>query len=190
MTAYLLAGPAQEPVSLAEARAFLRLDGDAEDALVQTLVTAARLHVEAITARAMIAQTWRLVLDAWPPDGAVRLPVGPALSLVAVTAFDDQDDPHELGPDQFTLDAQTPRLLLPARIEGMPTLRRRLGLEIDWVAGFGETAEAVPADLRHAMLVLVAYWFDNRDAVMVAGSGAVVPRGFDRLVAGHRQVRL
>lgn len=76
MTAYLLAGPAQEPVSLAEARAFLRLDGDAEDALVQTLVTAARLHVEAITARAMIAQTWRLVLDARPPDGAVRLPEG------------------------------------------------------------------------------------------------------------------
>ena len=37
MISYLLAGPAVEPLALAEARAWLRLDTEAEDALVTTL---------------------------------------------------------------------------------------------------------------------------------------------------------
>jgi len=190
MTAYLLAGPAEEPVSLVEAKAFLRLDDTAEDALVETLVTAARLHVEGTTARATVAQSWRLVLDEWPLDREIRLPVGPLLTLSAVTVFDDEGDPTELALGQFETDAATPRLLLPADIDGLPVMRERQGIEIDYVAGFGLDGAAVPADLKHAMLSLVAYWFANRDAVIVAGSGAVVPPGFDRLVAGYRQVRL
>ena len=46
--------------------------------------------------------------------------------------------------------------------------------------GYGAEPEDVPVDLRQALLVLVAYWFEHRDAVIVAGSGAVVPAGFDR----------
>ena len=80
--------------------------------------------------------------------------------------------------------------MLPRSIEGAPALQPRLGLEIDYVAGHGENAAAAPADLRHACLVLVGYWFENRDAVIVAGSGAVVPAGFDRLVAPYRRVSL
>jgi uncharacterized phiE125 gp8 family phage protein len=165
MTAYLLAGPAEEALSLA----------------------AARLHVEGTTARATVAQSWRVVLDRWPLDGEVRLPVGPVLSLAGVTAFDAAGDPNELGLSQFTVGAGDV-LLLPAEVEGMPVLRERQGLEIDYVAG--EATEDVPADLRQAMLALVAYWYANRDAVIVAGSGAVVPAGFDRLVANYRRVRL
>jgi uncharacterized phiE125 gp8 family phage protein len=188
MISYLLAGPAEEPVSLGEAKAFLRVDDTGEDALVATLVTAARLHVESVTARAMIFQSWRLVLDAWPQERTLALPVGPVESLAGVTGFDQDDDPHELELTQFSV--QAGRLMLPRDIEGMPATRQRLGIEIDYVAGHGETTADVPADLKHAMLVLVGYWFENRDAVIVAGSGAVVPAGFDRLVAPYRQVRL
>ncbi|WP_162783826.1 baseplate multidomain protein megatron [Devosia naphthalenivorans] len=57
MTSYLLAGPAGEPVSLAEAKAFLRVDDGAEDGLIGTLIGAARLHVEGVTGRALLAQS-------------------------------------------------------------------------------------------------------------------------------------
>lgn len=190
MTAYLLAGPAEEPVALAEAKAFLRLDDDAEDALVATLIAAARLHIEGTTARAMLAQTWRLVLDAWPAGREVPLPVGPALSLVAVTAYDDDGEAHALELTQFELETSAPRLLLPPEVAGMPVLQDRHGIEIDYVAGYGESAADVPADLRQALLALVAYWFEQRDAVVIAGSGSVVPAGFERLVAPYRRARL
>ena len=188
MISYLLAGPAEEPVSLADAKAFLRVDDSAEDALITTLATAARLHVESVTARAMLFQSWRLVLDAWPAERTIALPVGPVHELTAVTALDQDDEPHELELGQFSV--QAGRLMLPRAIDGAPALRERLGLEIDYVAGYGEDASAAPADLRHACLVLIGFWFENRDAVIVAGSGAVMPAGFDRLVAPYRRVAL
>lgn len=188
MTAYLLAGPAEEPVSLAEAKAFLKLDDDGEDALVTTLIGAARLHVEGVTGRALLAQSWRIVLDDWPESGVVKLPVTPLMAVTAVTATDSNGVSHELPLNQFRSDAD--RLLVPHVVVGMPSLQERQGIEIDYVAGFGTEAEEVPADLRQAMLGLVAHWFEHRDAVIVAGSGAVVPSGFDRLVSRHKRVRL
>jgi len=188
MTSYLLAGPAQEPVTLAEAKAFLRLDDSAEDGLVSTLITAARLHVEGITGRALMAQDWRVVLDAWPPDRSVRLPVTPLMSVTKITAYDGEGIGHEIPVAQFW--PENGRLLLPLNVAGMPVLRERQGIEVDYRAGFGEATSDVPADLRQALLALVGYWFEHRDAVIVAGSGAVVPSGFHRVIAPYRSVRL
>lgn len=188
MTSYLLAGPAVEPVSLAEAKAFLRLDEAAEDGLVTTLIGAARLHVEGVTGRALVAQSWRLVLDAWPEAEAVRLPVAPLLSLTAVTAIDADGASHALSLGQFRTEPE--RLLLPGVVVGLPDLQGRHGIEIDYVAGYGTAAGAVPADLRQAVLGLVAHWFEHRDAVIVAGSGAIIPSGLDRTLTPYRRVRL
>lgn len=124
MISYLLAGPAEEPVSLVEAKAFLRLDAGAEDALVTTLIAAARLHVEGTIGRAMVRQGWRLVLDAWPAERVVRLPVAPLLELTAIRVFDEQDDEHVLGLGQFRAETRVApaRLLLPGTVAGMPVL--------------------------------------------------------------------
>jgi len=157
MTSYLIAGPGEEPVSRAEAKAFCRIDGDAEDALLDALIAAARLHVEGLTGRALVTQTWRLVLHRPPP--VVALPVLPAVELLA-------------APDGAVLEGECVRLA---------TLPETLTL--DYVAGYGDPT-AVPADLRQAVLTLVAHWFEYRDAVTVA------PLGFERLVATYRRARL
>ena len=98
------------------------------------------------------------------------LPVGPVMSLTAITAYDDEGDPHEIALAQFSETEVAPaRLLLPRTVEGMPALRERQGIEIDYAAGYGADREDVPADLRQALLVLVAYWYEHRDAVIMAG---------------------
>ena len=188
MTSYLLAGPAEEPVSLGQAKAFLKVDDEAEDGLITTLIGAARLHVEGVTGRALLAQSWRSVLDDWPANGWVKLPVGPLISVTAITAYDGDGEAHALGLGQFL--SEPDRLIVPHSVAGMPVLQERQGIEVDFVAGFGSEPEDVPADIRQALLALVSYWFEHRDAVIVAGSGSVVPSGFDRLVARHKRVRL
>jgi uncharacterized phiE125 gp8 family phage protein len=190
MTAYLLAGPAEEPVSLAEAKAFVRVDDAAEDGLIATLIAAARLHIEGTTARALVAQSWRLVLDCWPVTRRVKLPVAPLISLTAITAYDATGDDHEIELAQFGTEAAAPLLLLPDTIEGMPNLRERQGIEIDYVAGYGADAADVPADLRQALLGLVAYWFENRDLGAASGMAGPAPNGFERLIAPYRRARL
>jgi uncharacterized phiE125 gp8 family phage protein len=188
MTSYLLAGPAEEPVSLAEAKAFLKVDDTAEDGLITTLIGAARLHVEGVTGKALLAQSWRIVLDDWPEGGAVKLPVSPLIAVTAITAVDDHGGSHDIALAQFL--SEPDRLIVPRVVTGMPVLQERQGLEIDYVAGFGTEPEDVPADLRQALLGLVAHWFEHRDAVIVAGSGVVIPSGFDRAVARYKRVRL
>jgi len=176
---------------LAEARAFLRVDGTDEDGFLTTLIAAARLHVEGITGQAMISQSWRFVLDGWPGRRTIALPVGPVRELLAVTAYGLDGTPTDLALGQFQLETGPARqLFLPAIVEGMPVTRPHNGIEIDYVAGFGDDADDVPPDLRHAVLTLIGYWFEHRDAVVIAGSGAVVPAGFDRLVTAYRPVRL
>lgn len=188
MTSYLLAGPVEEPVSLAEAKAFLKVDDSAEDGLITTLIGAARLHVEGVTGRALLAQSWRIVLDDWPENGVVKLPLSPLLSVTSIAAIDGNGASHDIPLGQFR--SEPDRLLLPRVVVGMPGLQERNGIEIDYVAGFGSEPEEVPADLRQALLGLVAHWHEHRDAVLIAGSGSVVPTGFDRIVAPYKKVRL
>jgi len=192
MTAYLLAGPAQEPVSLAETKVFLRVDGGEEDGLISTLIAAARLHIESLTNRVLIEQTWRVVLDCWPPDRIINLPVAPFRALVQILTYDLEGTSTALALAQFQSEAKVApaRLFLPPAIDGAPVLRARGGIEIDYVAGYGVSPQDVPVDLRQALITLVAYWFEHRDAVLIAGSGSVVPTGFDTLVLAYRTVRL
>ncbi len=84
MTPILLSGPAIEPVSLAEAKAWLRVDHSSDDDLVSALLTAARLTLEAWARLMFITQSWRLVYDAWPAGAVLPVPCrGFASGLVA-----------------------------------------------------------------------------------------------------------
>lgn len=188
MISTLLTGSAGEPVSLAEMKLTLRLDGDAEDALVGRLLTTARLHVSAVTGRALLTETWRLALDTVPRDRVVRLPVSP---LVAVTAL------RALGDDGAATDWPTTGLVLaksPALIvlpEGVVAADRRaqLGIEVDYEAGYGAATD-VPADLKQAVAMLVGHWFEHREAAVVDVTATELPLGVHALLAPYREVRL
>jgi uncharacterized phiE125 gp8 family phage protein len=64
MTPLLTFAPQTEPLSLEEAKSWLRVDTGDEDQLIQSLIVSARLAVEAATNRLLINQHWRLLLDA------------------------------------------------------------------------------------------------------------------------------
>lgn len=66
MALKLTTAPAVEPVTLSEAKAHLRLDISDDDALITTLITAARVHAENVCRRAFVTQKWDLYLDSWP----------------------------------------------------------------------------------------------------------------------------
>ncbi len=191
MTSYLVAGPVDEPISLVQAKAHLRIEDDAEDGLIESLIAAARTHLEAITGRALLRQTWRVVLDAWPKDKIVQLPVSPVIEIDAIRIFDDAGQAHHLSAAGFMFDGKSMPawLIVPDMIAGFP-LRRKMAIEIDFIAGFGDESHDLPNDLVQALLTLVAYWYENRDAVIVSGAGAVAPAGFDRLVSAYKRVRL
>ena len=181
----LLAAPSAEPVTLAEAKAWLRLDGDADDALVAALIVAARKSLEAMTRRLFVTQGWRVTLDAWPADGQVRLPFAPLQSVSAIRVYDVNDAAATLSPSQWRVRgaADDPAV---AVIGPCPTPGRAFaGVEIDAVYGYGGAADA-PEPLRQAMLMLVAAWFECRGD----GETLAIPAAARVLIAPCVRLRL
>lgn len=162
MNPIALAGPVVEPVSLAEMKTYLRLDGAEEDEIVSALVVAARVTVELQARLALIAQSWRCVLSAWPGERRVRLPRQPVLAVEAVRVSNDSGPETILAPEQYRIenDGEVAHLVIG---RGAPEpLGSPPRIEIDLSCGFGASPSAVPEPLRLAIRRLVAFWFEHR----------------------------
>lgn len=159
--------PPAEPITLGAAKAFLRVDHDDEDALIQTLITAARERLEAHLNVAMITRLMRLVL---PKGGTIKLPRWPVSSVdrVTINGAETQDfaAAFRCRPAQITVPTSEP-------------------VEIDFRAGYGVSPDAVPAPLRQALLLIVARGFEHRD-----GSVGTMPMMVDALTMPYRVVGL
>ena len=188
MSLALLVPAASEPVSLTEAKAWLRLETDDEDDLVQSLIVAARRTIETATSRALVTQTWRLTLDrgcAFPPRG-VSIPMAPIMSVVAVRMHDDDGTLQLLAAEDYAIVGgfDDARLVFTQSASN----RAAEPSQIDVVAGYGGAAD-VPQPLRQAILMLVARWFENRGDGDTPNAGDL--RGaVHALIAPYRRVRL
>lgn len=189
MTSVLVTPPAVEPLALADMKTVLRVDGDAEDATIEGLLAAARTHVEGLTGRALITQAWRIYLDEWPRSGITRLHPAPVASVDAVTLYDEDGFASLLDPADYDVDtAQAPgRLRLRQR---QCPQRAMNGIEIDLTAGYGAEPGNVPAPLRQAIRMLVAFWFEHREAAQLAVVSAPVAHGVAGLVNPYRVLRV
>jgi len=188
MPAYLVTAPAAEPLSLADAKAFLRVEHSDDDAIITSLVSAARNHVEALTRCALITQTWRLVLDRWPDGGRIVPRIGPLRSLAAVRVFNAAGEANEIDPEIFVIDAAAGSLASPAWSLPVPG-RSVAGIELDIEVGYGAAVD-VPQRLLHAIRMLVAHWYENRGLIAIGSSVAMMPASVNAMIASHRVLSL
>lgn len=189
MGSFLLTGPAAEPLSLGEAKTFLRVEHNADDQLITALIAAARLHVEAQAQAALITQSWRLTLDGWPCQGRVRVRPGPLQALAAARVFDMQGHAQALDTQAFVPDPGAATLSFIPWALPVPG-RIAAGIELDVTVGFGDAASDVPEPLRQAIRLLAAHWYENRGLVTGAGQTAVLPATAAALIAPYRMLVL
>ena len=184
MTLFPTAPPAAEAVTLVEAKAHLRVDGNDEDALISQLITVAREHIERETGLVLIAGPFRLCLDHWPDDGVIRIGCGPVREVTGVTVYDGEGSPSAVSLADHLLDGEA----RPARLwlrEPLAPGRMLNGVEIDFTGGFGSRGADVPDTLKRAMLLHIASMFAVRGAGLVAAQGAAMPAGYERLIAPY-----
>lgn len=185
MPSILLSGPAIEPWSVAEAKSFLRAENDDDDTVIASLIAAARSHVEAMTRCALIAQTWRFVLDRWPKDGCVKLGRGPLRTLVAARIYDSAGNASAVDAETFVLD-KTAGVIASSGWALPAPGRAAAGIELDVEIGFGTGATDVPDVLRHAVRTLVAHWYENRGLIAIGQSVAMMPASVSAMIASYR----
>lgn len=190
MSLVMMTPPAAEPVSVAEAKEFLRVDGSNEDVLIASLLLTSRLHVEAALSIALISQSWTLVLDLWPDAPAVEIPLSPVQSVASVRVMNASGSAVTVPAESYAVDISSRpgrviwkngRALQPGVSAG--------GIEIDFTAGFGNAA-SVPAPLKHAILMLTAHWYEHRDPQEIGSEGARIPDAVSDLIKPFRTIRL
>lgn len=189
MTYALIAPPVAEALTLADVKAHLRIDQADEDDLLAGLIAAAREHLERTTGLALISQAIRLYLDRWPQAGVIEMTRGPVQAISEVRIYDAAGVETTVDLSGHVLDgaSRPARLWLRSRPSPGQALN---GVEIDFIAGFGEAGADVPDTLKRAMLVHIAAMYEFRGAVAVDMQPGVVPDGYARLVVPFAMRRL
>lgn len=179
--------PAAEPVSLAEAKAHLRVTHADDDAYLSRLIAAARRAVEQVTGLRLITQGWSLFVDRWPDCPALPLQLSPVTAIGDIIVYGSDDTPATVDPAHYYLDHASRPSRVVLRDDRTPPRGGRPvnAVEVRFTAGFGSAAD-VPDELHQAILLTLAHWFDHRGD----GEGGALPLSASELLHAHRPVRL
>jgi uncharacterized phiE125 gp8 family phage protein len=180
MSLQLNTPPAAEPVTLDQAKAWLRVEsGDDEDALIASLIPAARARCEWHTGRAFVTQGWTLWCDG--PVSCLDIPLPPLQAVTAVTLYDRDGNATVLASDAYVVDLAGSRLALKA---WPANLRAANSVAVAFTAGYGGAAD-VPAPLCAAILQIVSALYEHR-----GGDTVPTPDNALALLAPYRTIKL
>ena len=155
MALSLVTAAALEPISLAEAKAYCRIDVDDENDLVDGLIRAGREWIEAFTHRALMTQTWDEKRSQFPSDvDVIVLPLAPLISVTSITYLDTAGATQTWSSALYTVDAPAgpharPGWVYPIYGGIFPATQAiEHAVTIRFVAGYGATAVTVPPVIR------------------------------------------
>jgi uncharacterized phiE125 gp8 family phage protein len=178
----LKTAPTVEPVTKAEIKQHLRLDGSEDDGYLDGLIAAARKHAETATGRALITQTWYARLDGFPR--IIRLPWPTLQTVTAVTYIDSNGTTQTLAATEYTVNTYSePGTIIEAYGKSWPSTRDVENcVTVEYTCGYGATAASVPEGIRHAIKMLVAHWYRVREPIITGTIVADTPMAVDMLL--------
>jgi uncharacterized phiE125 gp8 family phage protein len=143
--------PVTEPITLAEAKEYARIDGSTEDTLVTSLIKAARLHCESYMGKAIIRKT--VTIDSFSFPYQWQIPYGPLVSASDITKV-------------VTLDQNNVETALnyQVNIGSFPKIAITSGeqsfkFKMVYTAGF----TTVPEDIKLAVKIMVNTLYERRE---------------------------
>jgi uncharacterized phiE125 gp8 family phage protein len=180
-----ITSPAVEPVSLAFAKQHCRVDTDADDLYIQSLISAARQYVEDVLDITICATVWEVKYDLFPV-WAIVLPRLPMLDRAVTVTYRSGDGTYSQlsSATDFQVDASVlPGRIYPQWARSWPATRGdENSVTVRYSAGYGDDGQSAPPIVKHLILLLVAHWFDTRQPA-VTGAPQSVPQTFDTLLA-------
>lgn len=159
--------PTVEPVTVAELKTYMRLDGSTYDTMLGGYLTACRQAVEKHTGRTLINTTRVLYRDGFPPDNeTIELPYGPVQSISSIVYIDENGDQQTWAAANYYFDAfSVYARITPAHDVDWPDTQDQINaVKVTYVAGYGAAASAVPAPLKECIKALVSDLFEHPEA--------------------------
>lgn len=149
----LTTAPASEPLTLAETKLFLRVDGDEEDTVISNLITSARETAESWLRKSLVTQSWQLDQQ-FVAGEPVQLALGPVQSVTEVSIAQDGQT-TVLTTSQYELDVAREKITLAGSLYAER-------VSVTFVAGYGDASD-VPAAIRQGMLHQITHLYHHRE---------------------------
>lgn len=178
--------PAVEPVSLAFAKTHARVDTEADDLYIQSLISVAREYVEDILDITICTTVWEVKYDLFPIWAIIlpRLPMQDRAITVTYRSGDGTYSTLSSANADFQVDASVlPGRIYPQWARAWPATRGdENSVTVRYTAGYGDDGRTAPAVTKHLICILVAHWYDTRQPA-VTGAPQSVPQTFETLLA-------
>lgn len=179
MGIFVVAGPTEEPVTLAETKAHCRVDSSDDDGLIAGYILAARNYVEGQIHRPICSRLYEFTADyCWPKlcgYNRIVLPYPPLQAVRSVSYVDTSGVAQTLSASQYTAMTNRPRgEIVPSYAATWPSVRTQVeAVTVRFIAGYTDftdtttspnvtvTGDGVPDDLRTAIMVHVEILLDR-----------------------------
>ncbi len=177
---------------VAEFREHLQLgsgfsDDGLQDAVLVSQLRAAIATIEGRTSKALIAREFLLVNSAWRSLGQQVFPVAPVSAIASLSIVDLQGGDALIDAGSYRLKKDTHAPALVSVGVSLPTIPVGGSADVNFTAGFGTWAE-VPADLRQAVFLLAAHYYENRSSIV--SRAANLPLGVVSICRRYTPIRL
>ncbi len=163
-----------EPLDLDTVKAYLRVDGDHDDGLIETLMSTARSTIEAYTSRALIPQLWEFSINAGfavarsdegylsqaksRGDLGIELPRSPFVELRGAPILETEYGQKELSDYRIDTSGRAAKVHFGASAQKLMEGTGRI--VITFQAGY--QSHEFPDAIKQAMLMIIAQLYDHR----------------------------
>lgn len=183
----LITAPAHTPITLAEAKAHMRVDGTTDDALITALIGSAVEAAQNITRRQLVTATYDYTLPGFPaptrmnPLAAIELLAPPLQAVQGIYYVDKSGVEQPLPCGSYVVDSCSlvPGIYpavgasWPSPQEGPNAVRVRYTCGWPMTDSVSPTAWTGPESIKSWLLIRVATLYEQREALAV-GSGVAV----------------
>lgn len=167
-------------VSLATAKAHLRVDHSSEDSLINELIAAAGEVVEEYTGLYLSSSTWKHYADRF--QGVMRIHAGPKPSVTSIQYYDSSNVLRTVDTADYYVDNKSFPLRIQFEEEPIDVDDRVNVVQITGSAGYS----VVPSALKQAMLLIIGHLYEHRKDVVTGVSSAPLPMGAKFLMDKHK----
>lgn len=139
----------------------------------------------------MITQTLDWTLDCFPRHGWVfEVPMPPLQSVVSIQYIDTAGATQTLATTEYKVDSKNkPGRIAEAFGKTWPATRAEINaVTVQFTAGFGDTGNDVPENVKLGMQLLIGTWYRNHESVITGTIATRLPDGIEALWGSPGQV--
>lgn len=191
MSAIVLSRNTTQVLTLDRIKQQCRVDYDDDDELLLEMAEAVQTECEARIEGPLLTTPCKETLNKWPVTGSFVLTIARALAIQEMRI--KVDGVHTPFTDFHTVFQDEGKLMCVAPNTEWPRIDKALNaVEIDYTAGFGDTPDSVPQDIKQWMLYTIGTMYIYRENFVTGGASVhLLPNNFvDNKIIHYKPVRV